>query len=157
MGQLGFILGTYYLLVLYIIQACIFEKVFMKTFLSVTPLVGGLVDRASFEPEHTSLGGRGAGAVPLLSPRSPGLCVCVRGELMRTEWLSLPGFPNPICSNKKLKGKERGDPAGQGGRNNNPYPWATFEHMQPFHTVLRLLLRQRGVGPMRAPLFLKHY
>lgn len=35
------------------------------------------------------------------------VCVCVWGELMRTEWLSFPGFPNPICSNKRLKGKEK--------------------------------------------------
>lgn len=34
-------------------------------------------------------------------------CVCVWGELMRTECLSFPSFPNPICSNKRLKGKEK--------------------------------------------------
>lgn len=61
---------------------------------------------------------------------------------MRTDCLSFPPLPNPICSNKRLKGRESWDPAGQEGRDNNTYPWATFQHMQPFHAVLKLLFRQ---------------
>lgn len=59
------------------------------------------------------------------------VCVCVPGELMRRDCHSFSVFPNPICSNKRLKGRESGDPAGQEGKDNNTYPWATFQHMQP--------------------------
>lgn len=67
---------------------------------------------------------------------------------MRTDCLSFPSFPNPICSNKRLKGRERRDPAGQEGTDNNTYPWATFQHMQPFQAVLKLLFRQEKEQPI---------
>lgn len=70
-----------------------------------------------------------------------------------------PCFPNPICSNKRLKGKENGDPAGQGGRNNNTYPWATFQHMQPFYIVLKLFTQTKGsqanVGSIEKKIIIK--
>lgn len=47
-----------------------------------------------------------SGSCPFSESPKPG-CVCVWGELMRTECLSFPSFPNPICSNKRLKGKEK--------------------------------------------------
>lgn len=71
------------------------------------------------------------------------VCVCVLGELMRRDCYSFPLFSNPICSNKRLKGRESWDPAGQEGRDNNTYPWATFQHMQPFHAVWWLLFSNR--------------
>lgn len=92
---------------------CFVLSVFLKPSINASSLVSGRIDmvmsvlsRAFFVSPTWGLKGNGVGAVPFLSPWSPG-CVCVWGELMRTECLSFPSFPNPICSNKRLKGKEK--------------------------------------------------
>jgi hypothetical protein len=54
-----------------------------------------------------------------------------------------PQLPQPHLFKQKAEREREGDPAGQGGRNNNIYPWATFQHMQPFYTELKLLFRQK--------------
>lgn len=50
-----------------------------------------------------------------------------------------PQLPLPHLFKQKAEREKEGDPAGQGGRNNNIYPWATFQHMQPFYIALKRL------------------
>lgn len=136
----------------------------MKTCISVILLVGSLVAMGRGSPTRLPLcrrtsgpdgSGEGASLSQSPSPQSPGLCLCV-GRVNENRMAFFPRFPNPICSNKRLKGKERWDPAGQGGRNNNPYPWAASKHMHPLHCA-ELVLRQREGKPTWVPLLKTHY
>lgn len=80
------------------------------------------------------------------------LCLCM-GRVNENRMPFFPQLPQPHLFKQKAEREREGDPAGQGGRNNNIYPWATFQHMQPFYTALKLLFRQKKSGQWSSHFF----